>query len=91
MIAREVERLERENRALKVQLVELTKKREEETNGARPKSCRFCKYYMQHYVKMNGSYVETYAGHCTKGVPICRGGKKRPAPDDSCLYFELRL
>lgn len=89
MIAREVRRLEEENQELKFRLVELMKKKEEES-GARPKSCRFCKYYIQHYINSRGEYQEIYAGHCVRGVPICKGGKKRPVPDDSCMYFELR-
>lgn len=90
MIAREVRRLEEENQELKFRLVELMKKKAEELGGARPKSCRFCKYYMQHYIKSRGEYQEIYTGHCVKGVPICKGGKKSPVPDDSCMYFELR-
>ena len=34
-------------------------------------------------------YVALYMGHCILGVPIKKGGKKMPVPDDVCAYFEI--
>ncbi len=88
MISNEVIRLERENENLKGMLEELSKKMEQKS-AARPKSCQYCMNYIQHYIKGVRGYTPIYDGHCTKGVPIKRGGKRNPKPDDTCPYFEL--
>lgn len=28
-------------------------------------------------------------GHCVRGVPISKGGKRRTVPDDTCIFFEF--
>ena len=50
MLSKEVSKLEYENAALRSTLEELKQKMEE---GAvsKPKSCQYCKYYVQHYIK----------------------------------------
>ena len=73
-IASDVRKLERENRELKEVIAE---------RSTKPKACEFCKFYIQHYIKQNGRYIETNAGHCFHG----RTKDRRPA--DSCKYFEL--
>lgn len=92
MLTQEVRKLENENYALKEQLKELSKKMEQ-NKDVKPKSCQYCKYYIQHYVKDSlgciSEYVPIYTGHCVRGVPISKGGKKKPVPDDTCPYFEM--
>lgn len=65
----------------------------EEGSVAKPRSCQYCRNYIQHYMKAQtargAEYRPINAGHCVNGVPACRGGKKRPAPGDTCQYFEL--
>ncbi len=88
MLAGEVARLEKENDALKTMVQELTEQLEQGGKG-NPRACKYCKNYIQHYGRWDDRYKEIYAGHCVSGVPINRGGKKHPAPDESCPYFEL--
>lgn len=88
MVASEVARLERENEALRLELMELGKRMEQDTEK-KPKACKYCRKYIQHYGKFNGSYSPINAGHCISGMKNCKGGKRKPNPDDSCPYFEL--
>lgn len=93
MIANEVNKLECENRHLKAALAELNQKMEQ-NSVVRPKTCQYCRHYIQHYIRDRSGmyakeYVPIYDGHCVRGVPIRKGGKKRPVPDDSCPYFEI--
>ena len=88
MIANEVAKLEKENQDLKDSIKELERKMKQ-VHTPRPKSCRFCKNYIQHYRKSGDGYAEIYAGHCISGVPLKKGGKRNPFPDDCCPYFEL--
>lgn len=92
MLSREIANLERENRVLKDALEELRAKMEE-NGAAKPKSCQYCKNYVQHYRKgMPGdreAYVPVNDGYCLSEVPVCKGGKRRPKPDDTCQFFEL--
>ncbi len=92
MLSKEVSKLEYENAALRSTLEELKQKMEE---GAvsKPKSCQYCKYYVQHYIKGGSGhqsvYRAIYSGHCSCGVPIKKGRKRDPKPDDTCPYFEM--
>lgn len=87
MLAQEVKGLELENQRLKQALAELGKKLEGQDG---PKtSCRYCKHFVQHYIKWYGGYSEIYEGHCTSGVPVKKGGIKHPHPFDACPYFEF--
>ena len=71
----ENERLEEENRGLKILLGDELPK---------PMNCGNCKYFMQHYIKVGiRSYMETYAGHCIHGRIV----NKRP-DGKTCKYFE---
>lgn len=93
MLAQEIRKLENENHVLKEQLKELSKKMEQ-NEVVKPKSCQYCKHYIQHYIKggypvFTEKYVPIYAGHCACGVPISKGRKRRPSPDDTCPYFEI--
>lgn len=93
MLSNEVIKLEQENRALRRALREL-KEKMEQGNILKPKSCQYCKHYMQHYIKNSGTpfegeYSPIYDGHCIKGVPVKVGGKRNPKPDDTCPYFEF--
>ncbi len=89
MIAERVLELEQENVQLRNTLMELARKMEQ-GEVLKPKSCQYCRNFVQHYRKeTNGRYEPVYAGHCTSRVPIKKGGKKNPVPDDICPYFEL--
>lgn len=81
MLAQEVRELERENILLK-EAVE-TMRRQFDSEPEKPKACAYCKFYIQHWVKVDGHYKETHCGHCTHGR--CKERK----PKDSCKYFEL--
>lgn len=87
MLSREIARLENENFALREELRELNAKME--SNAVlKPKSCQYCKNYIQHYIKtVTGGYKPIYAGHCISGVKTKR--RKKSNPDDTCPYFEL--
>lgn len=89
MLSREIAKLENENFALREELRELNAKME--SNAVlKPKSCQYCKNYIQHYRKeLTGEYKPIYAGHCASGMPIKKGGRRKPNPDDTCPYFEL--
>lgn len=92
MLAQEIKNLENENYALKEALKELSRKMEQ-NEAVKPKSCQYCKNFIQHYIKDGTSYRDEYTpiydGHCTSRVPICKGGKRNPTPDDTCPYFEF--
>ena len=92
MLAHQVKALEAENIILRETIRELEKKMNTK-EVLKPKRCKYCKNYMQHYIKGGeGSiteYTPCYAGHCIAGVPVKHGGKRNPVPDDSCPYFEL--
>ena len=88
MLAEELRELELDITHLRKTLKELTSKIEQ-GEISKPKSCQYCRNFVQHYRKeTNGRYEPIYAGHCTSRVPIKKGGKKNPAPDDTCPYLE---
>ena len=92
MVAQEIIKLEQENTVLRRALEEIGNKIEQ-NKVLKPKSCQYCKNYIQHYIKggegSTSEYVSIYDGHCVSGVPIKKGGKRNPKPDDTCPYFEL--
>lgn len=92
MLSQEIAAIERENRALKEVIREL-KEKMERAEVPKPKSCQFCKNYVQHYIKGGAAFTSKFVpideGHCISGVPIKKGGKRRPSPEDTCPYFEL--
>lgn len=92
MLSTEIQKLEKENFVLRKELQEL-KKKMDENQIPKPRSCQYCRNFMQHYIKGNGiftkEYIPIYAGHCTCGAPVSKGKKRNPKPDDSCPYFEL--
>lgn len=91
MLSTEIAKLEQQNQKLKAMLDDMIQK-EKEGQIVKPKSCQYCRHFMQHYIRQiqsNGTiYQPIYDGHCTRGVPISKGGKRRPKPDETCLYFE---
>ncbi len=82
MIATQVQRLEAENEKLKAQIRAL--ERDWADDKRKPKACAYCKYYIRHYAKCYGRFMELYTGHCTR----CRRCKDKNG-NDSCKYFEL--
>lgn len=92
MLSNEIKELENENAALRKALSDLSKKMEGNA-VLKPKTCQYCKNYLQHYIKeMPGGlqrFTPVYYGHCISGVPLYKGGKRKPKPDDTCPYFEL--
>lgn len=93
ILEEQIKNLEYENRILREALKDIQKKME---NNEVPKSknCQYCKYFVQHYAKggfpaHSKDYIEIFFGHCVRGVPIKKGGKRNTAPDDTCQYFEV--
>ena len=81
MLSSEVQKLEAENRILKESLEIAERKL---GNGPeRPMACERCKFYLQHYIRVNGQFTPTYYGHCI------HGRIKSRKTDDSCKYFEI--
>ncbi len=92
MLSQEIAAIERENRALKETIREL-KEKMERAEVPKPKSCQFCKNYVQHYIKggvaFTSKFVPIDEGHCVSRVPIGKGRKRQPSPEDTCPFFEL--
>lgn len=92
MLSNEIKELEHENILLKDALEELGKKMEQ-NKVQKPKSCQYCKHFIQHYMKetYNGDtvYFPIYDGHCANRVPIGKGRKRKPSPEDTCPFFEM--
>ncbi len=92
MLSNEIRELENQNAALRKALSDLSRKIEDNA-VLKPKSCQYCKYYIQHYMKVlrggTDQFTPIYAGHCINGVPIYKGRKRKPKPDDACPYFEM--
>ena len=82
MVSQEVRALEAENRNLKKTIERLAANFNEKEK--RPMACEWCKYFLQHYVYVDGRFTETCCGHCTHGR--CKGRKPETK---SCQYFEL--
>ena len=92
MLSNEVVKLEKENAALREALETLSRKMES-NEVLKPRSCQYCKSYVQHYIRNWGACREEYspinAGHCMRLVPAGKRKSKNPAPGDTCPYFEL--
>lgn len=82
-IANEVKALVAENEKLRQVVEDFT--RDFEKSEKKPMACKYCIYYMRHYVKVRGGFMEVAYGHCTRGRTV----KKSKNSDDSCKYFEL--
>lgn len=82
MLAQEVRNLENENAALRETIKVMQKQFADKQ--PKPKACEYCRFYIQHYVKMGCSYGKTHCGHCT------HGRIKDRKPDNTCEYFELK-
>lgn len=85
MLSNQVEKLETANRELR-ETVEFLKKQFEifKDNPRRVNACKFCKFYHQHYGKIDGEYYALYCGHCSQ-LRI-----KPRKPEDKCEHFEVR-
>ncbi len=84
--------LETEIKCLRLALAELQEKMEQ-NQEVRPGTCQYCKYFEQHYIRggypaYSKEYIAINAGHCTRGVPIRKGGKRSPGPFESCPFYE---
>lgn len=92
MLSNEVIRMEQENKELRAALKELAD-RMEKSEVLKPRSCQYCRNYIQHYMKTFGKYnrefVPVYAGHCVCNVPGKRSRVRKKNPDDTCPYFEI--
>ncbi|MCM1400327.1 MAG: hypothetical protein NC225_12700 [Clostridium sp.] len=78
MLSQEIMELEHENIVLKEALEDI-KRKMENNEVQKPKSCQYCKNYVQHYIKGGRTYKSEYVpindGHCTCRMPIYRGRK----------------
>lgn len=88
-----IKKTEQENIILKEALKELQEKLERNTKEKHG-SCEYCRHYVQHYIKggfpaHTEEYLEINEGHCVRGIPLKKGGKKKPKPYESCPYFEI--
>lgn len=92
MLSKEIRSLENENQVLKEAMKALQEKMER-NEVVKPKSCQYCMHFVQHYIKggrmYTKEYIPIYEGHCTCGVPIYKGRKRKPTPEDTCPYFEI--
>ncbi|MBR4026795.1 MAG: hypothetical protein IKJ01_04470 [Lachnospiraceae bacterium] len=91
LLLKEVKRLEHENTLLRKMFQDERKAHEKqkiEEKKAISESCQRCKKYVQYYTKSGEEYTPIYAGHCMADVPVKKGGKRRPKPDEVCQYFE---
>lgn len=85
--------LKTENNCLRLALEELQAKMEQ-NEALQPGTCQYCKYFMQHYIRggypaYTREYIAINAGHCTRGIPIRKGGKRSPGPFDKCPFYEI--
>lgn len=49
-------------------------------------TCKDCKHFRQHYVKINRKYTELFYGHC-----VYPRLKKRETTSKACQYFEDKI
>lgn len=85
--------LETENNCLRLALEELQKTMEQ-NEAVQSGTCQYCKYFRQHYIRggypaYSKEYIPINEGHCTRGVPIKKGGKRSPGPFESCPFYEI--
>ena len=73
----ELEALRRENESLKKLLQAEPEKK--------PKQCKDCKFFIQHYIRIYGRYSKLDKGHCVAG----KSCKDRAADNKKCEYFEF--
>lgn len=84
-LAEEVEKLQQENKDLINAVLYMRKNFEIfKESQKQAEACRYCKFYRQHYGKIDGEYYALYCGHC------CRGRIRGKKPLDKCEYFEVR-
>lgn len=85
MLSTKVMELETVNRELR-ETVEFLKKQFDifKANQSIVNACKFCKFYHQHYGKIQGEYHALNCGHCSQ-LRI-----KPRKPEDKCEHFEVR-
>ncbi|MCI8285229.1 MAG: hypothetical protein HFE90_08220 [Firmicutes bacterium] len=83
MLYQSVLEVERENEKLREENEELKKLLG--TEPPKPKNCRMCAYFIQHYVKSGSVYSKTNAGHCVHG----KRTSSKKADEKGCQYFKL--
>ena len=93
MDSKDAGQLETENNCLRMALEELQKKMEQ-NQTVKPGTCQYCKYFVQHYIQggypaFTKEYIPINEGHCMRGIPIKKGGKRSPGPFESCPFFEI--
>ena len=85
MLSTKAMKLETENRELRETILFLKKQFEIfKENQKWAKACRYCKFYHQHYGKIDGEYRALNCGHCSH-LRI-----KARKPLDECEHFEVR-
>lgn len=85
MLSNQVQKLETENRELRETVVFLKKQFDLfKENQKQAEACRYCKFYHQHYGKIDGEYYAINCGHCSH-LRI-----KARQQMDKCEYFEVR-
>ena len=84
MLSKEVKRMEWELEALRRENESLRKQLQAEPEK-KPKQCKDCKFFIQHYTYLHGRYSKLDKGHCVAG----KSCKDRPADNKKCEYFEF--
>ena len=85
MLSTKAMKLETENRELRETILFLKEQFEIfKENQKWAKACRYCKFYHQHYGKIDGEYHALNCGHC--GHLRIKARK----PLDECEHFEVR-
>ena len=79
IVEQEMYALVEENKRLKEALAARVKE------GNKPMACRFCRFFMQHYIKDGDRYTWTNSGHCKVG----KSYKRRTADNNPCEFFEM--
>lgn len=82
MLSSEVDRLEKEAERLRQENADLLDMIGKE--NVKPRDCKSCIFFTQHYVRVGAKYYPTCAGHCSQGSRI----KSRTAEDKICRYYE---
>ena len=82
MLSSEVDHLEKEAERLRQENADLLEMLGKE--NVKPKDCKSCIFFTQHYVRCGTQFVKTCAGHCSQGSRL----KDRKPEDKLCRYYE---
>ena len=84
-LAEDIEKLQQENKDLSKAILYMRNKFQLLKEEPQPaNACKFCKFYRQHYGKVDGEMHALFCGHC------CRGRILDRKPLDKCEYFEVK-